>query len=200
MSARRSVVGLTLALAVAVLLVSVSMAAVGAWHRGDGLLSRLLLSGLACLIVVAAHVLPGLVKSWFVWPAWGLCFLVAVYGHAGFFGFAGLGAQQERAKVSIYAQAQEKRRQAVIEALEGIKARPVAVVAGKLAREQVQAKREALELELSEAKKTAALRDELVRLADPVETERMGADPVIEALGAFWVCPCSRGACWSIWA
>ena len=77
------------------------------------------------------------------------------------------------------------RHDAISAALEGIKARPVAVVAGQLSRTVSPERRQVLEVELIEARRAAALRDQLVTVAnqrhDRTVTEGV-TDPVTGAL------------------
>ena len=154
---------LTLALGVAVLLVAVGMAAVSAWGRGFDLVDKALMVALAVAVVAAVHLLPALCKSWAVWPLWLACFVVAVHGHAGFLLQA--GEMVATARHAPQAQALIEQREAIGQALASIKARPVAVVAAQLARDQSPERRQALQVELMESQKAAALRDELVTLA-----------------------------------
>lgn len=85
------------------------------------------------------------------------------------------------------AQALIEQREAIGQALANIKARPVAVVAALLARDQSPERRQALQLELIESQKAAALRDELVTLAQKRADEaRNGGvtDPVTKGISA----------------
>lgn len=160
MKARRT---LTLALTAAVLMVAVGMAAVGAWGRGFDLVDKCLMVALAVAVVAAVHLMPALCRSLAVWPLWLACFVVAVHGHAGFLLQA--GEKVATARHAPHAQALIEQREAIGQALASIKARPVAVVAALLARDQSPERRQALQLELIESQKAAALRDELVTLA-----------------------------------
>jgi hypothetical protein len=154
---------ITLALAFAVLLVAVGMAAVSAWGIGFDLVDKALMIALAVAVVTAVHLLPALCKSRAVWPLWLACFVVAVHGHAGFLLQA--GEKVATARHAPQAQALQDQREAIGQALANIKARPVAVVAAQLARDQGPERRQALQVELMESQKAAALRDELVTLA-----------------------------------
>jgi hypothetical protein len=157
--------GLTLALAVGVLAVAVGMASASALQRAASPVDRTLLLALSCALVASVHLLPSLCRGWWIWPLWGLCFAVAVYGHAGFFSHAGLQAAEARQAASPHTLALRQRQEAVTAALEAIKARPVAVVASQLARTVSPERRQTLELELTEAQRAAALRDQTVNLA-----------------------------------
>lgn len=175
----------TLALATAVLLVAVGMAAVSAWGRGADLVDRSLMVALAVAVVTAVHLLPALCRSRALWPLWLACFVVAVHGHAGFLLQA--GEKVATARHAPQAQALQDQREAIGLALANIKARPVTVVAAQLARDQGPERRRALQVELIESQKAAALRDELVTLAQKQADEvRNGGvtDPVTKGISA----------------
>lgn len=159
--------GVTLALAVGVLGVAMGMAAVSAWSRGTDLLDKCLMVAMACAVVLGVHLLPALVKSLAIWPLWVALFAVAVHGHAGFLMHAGQSVSEAvtHARQAPQLQALDQQQAALQAALNGITARPVAVVAAALARDQTPERRAALQLELIESQKAAALRDELVTLA-----------------------------------
>lgn len=176
---------LTLALAVGVLLVALGMAAVSAWGRGFGLLDKSLMVALAVAVVAGVHLLPALCRSLAIWPLWLACFVVAVHGHAGFLLQA--GERVDTARHAPQAQALIEQREAIGQALANIKARPVAVVAAQLARTRSPNRRQALSIELAQAHKAAALRDELVTLAQKrAEDARHGGvtDPVTKGVAA----------------
>ncbi len=173
----------TIALAAGVLLVALAMASASAWQRAQGV-DRVLLVAMACAVVAAVHLLPALVRSRWVWPLWGLCFLVAVFGHAGFLAFAGQGAAESRHAASAQVQALQAREAAIREALASINARPVSVVAAHLSRAKTPERAQALEAELTEARRAAVLRDELVTvatLAQAAATEGV-TDPVTQGV------------------
>lgn len=174
----------TIALAAGVLLVALAMASASAWQRAQGV-DRVLLVAMACAVVAAVHLLPALVRSRWVWPLWGLCFLVAVFGHAGFLAFVGQGAAESRHASSAQVQALQARESAIREALASINARPVSVVAAHLSRAKTPERAQALEAELTEARRAAVLRDELVTvaatLAQAAATEGV-TDPVIQGV------------------
>ena len=155
---------LNLALAVVVLLVALAMAAVAAWQRADATVDRLLMVALACVTVAAVHLLPALTKRRIVWPLWAGCFVVAIYGHAGFFVFASTKLGEARESRSAQSTATIRHRESIEASLATIKARPLAMVAAQVLRTQDGDKLAALHIELDEAKRIANLRDELVRL------------------------------------
>ncbi len=176
---------LTLALAFGVLLVAVGMAGVSAWHRADGIVDKALMVALAVAVVGAVHMLPALCRSLAVWPLWLACFVVAVHGHAGFLLQA--GEKVAAVRQAPQAQALIEQRETIGLALANIKARPVAVVATLLARDQSPERRQALQLELIESQKAAAMRDELVTLAQKrADDARHGGvtDPVTKGISA----------------
>ncbi|PUE10905.1 hypothetical protein B9Z51_00700 [Limnohabitans sp. T6-5] len=176
---------LTLALAFGVLLVAVGMAGVSAWHRADGMVDKVLMVALACAVVGAVHLLPALCRSLAVWPLWLACFVVAVHGHAGFLLQA--GEKVAAVRQAPQAQALQDKREAIGQALASIAARPVAVVAAQIARVQSPERRQALTVELAESQKAAALRNELVTLAQKrADDARHGGvtDPVTKGISA----------------
>ena len=118
---------------------------------------------LAVAVVAAVHLLPALCRSLAVWLLWLACFVVAVHGHTGLLLQA--GENVATARHAPQAQALIEQREAIRQALASIRARPVAVVAALLARDQSPERRQALQLELIDSQKADALRDELVTLA-----------------------------------
>lgn len=179
----------TLALAVGVLAVAMGMAGVSAWQRAGSPLDRALLVAMTCAIVAAVHLLPALVRGWWAWALWGLCFAAAVFGHAGFLTFSGQGAAESRHAASAQVQALQAREAAIREALASINARPVSVVAAHLSRAKTPERAQALEAELTEARRAAVLRDELVTvaatLAQAAATEGV-TDPVTQGVARFF--------------
>lgn len=177
----------TLALAVGVLGVAMGMAAVSAWGRGADLLDRVLLVALACAVVAGVHLLPALVKSRAVWPLWVALFVVAVHGHAGFLMHAGQSVSEAvtHARQVPQIQALVEQQTALQAALNGITARPVAVVAAQLARDQTPEKRAALQVELIESQRAVTLRDSLVNLSKErvtLASHAPASDPVTQGL------------------
>lgn len=177
---------LTLALAVAMTATACAMAAASAWGRAATQHAQLLLAIVSVAVVAAVHMLPALLRThsrFVVWPVWSLCLAAALWGHAGFFASSNLAAAEAQRAQGAETRALEVRRQAVGQALDGIKARPVATVAAQLARITDPGRRAALEIELTEAKRAAGLRDELVRLAaTSAATAGAAADPVTSSL------------------
>jgi hypothetical protein len=169
---------LTLVLAEMALGSSLLMAGAAAWQRSETPLDRALLLALSCVTVSAVHLLPSLTKSRAMWPLWVGCFVLAVYGHAGFFAFAGIKAGEARASQSVQAQAIKTQQARITDTLGTIKARPLAQVAAQLSRTTAQDRREALAVELSEAKRAAALRDDLLRLEAELGSNATVTDPV----------------------
>lgn len=93
---------------------------------GDTPLDRALLVALSCVTVAAVHLLPALTKRRMMWPLWAGCFVMAVYGHAGFFAFASVKAGEARAgQRSAQATATKTHRAAIEATLGTIKVRPL---------------------------------------------------------------------------
>lgn len=175
---------LTLALALMVLLASLLMASAAAWQRSEAPLDRALLVILSCVTVSAVHLLPSLTKSRAMWPLWFGCFVLAVYGHAGFFAFAAERAGEARASQSVQAKNIKAQQARITDTLDTIKARPLAQVAALLSRTTVQDRREALTIELSEAKRAVTLRDDLLRLEAELISNATVTDPVTAQITA----------------
>lgn len=136
-------------------------------------------------VVAAVHLLPALCRSRAVWPLWLACFVVAVHGHAGFLLQA--GEKVATARHAPQTLALQDQRETIGQVLANIKARPVTVVAAQLARELNPERRQGLQVELIESQKAAALRDELVTLAQKsVDDARHGGvtDPVTKGIAA----------------
>ena len=169
---------LTIVLAVMALGSSLLMAGAAAWQRSETPLDRALLLALSCVTVSAVHLLPSLTKSRAMWPLWGGCFVLAVYGHAGFFAFAGIKAGEARSSQSVQVQTIKAQQVRITQTLDAIKARPLAQVAAQLSRTTTQERREALIVEFNEAKRAAALHDELLRLEVELGSNATVTDPV----------------------
>ena len=175
---------LTAGMAVAVLLVAVGLAAMGAWQRAVTPLDRALLVALSVAVVLAVHTLPALVRHWAVWPLWGVCLVVALYSHATFFALLGEAAAQDRAEHSRQSRATAAEVAQVRETLASIKARPLAQVSALLAASTDEKRIAALSIEQAEARRAAVLRDRLVALS-AIQSESIAlADPVTRSLSA----------------
>lgn len=179
----------TLVLAVGVLAVALGMAAVSARQRAGSPVDRALMVALSCAVVCAVHLLPALRRDRATLGLWGVCFAAAVYGHAVFLANAGQQAAEDRRTGSAHTQSLKARQAAIREALQGIQARPVSVVAANLARSTAPERRQALEEELAEARRAAGLRDELVTVAATLANGAMTegvTDPVTQGLARVW--------------
>lgn len=179
--------GVTLALAVGVLGVALGMAGVSAWHRADTVVDKALMVAMACAVVLGVHLMPALVKSRAVWPLWVALFAVAVHGHAGFLMHAGQSVSEAvtHARQAPQLQALVEQQTALQAALNGITARPVAVVAAQLARDPSPEKRAALQVELIESQRGVTLRDSLVDLSKErvtLASHAPASDPVTAGL------------------
>ncbi len=153
------------ALAAFVTLTAVGMAAVAAWDRGGSAIDRALLVAISVAICLGTHLIPALSKRKLAWLLWAGCLLGTTFGHVVFFTHSSLRAGEVRAMHAVQVVGTEKQIEAAREALAGITARPVAVVATELAATQGRRERSVLRLELAEAQRAAALRDEVVRLS-----------------------------------
>jgi len=165
-------------------LTAVAMSATAAWDRGGTVLDRALLVAMAVTICAGAHLLLALSRRRVTWLLWSACLLGTIYGHLTFFTHAALRAGTVRAQQS--AQVADVARQIDVarEALASIKARPVAIVAVELSRTKSERRRQALEAELTEAKRAARLLDGVVDTTAVVGATRTveRADPVMSRL------------------
>jgi hypothetical protein len=174
---------ITIIVALAVTGLSVALSIASAYTRASTQHDQLLLAALGVVTVVSVHLLPGLIKGrqrLVMWPVWVACFCLVGFGHASWFLNAAEDASTARTAGSAAAIAVVKEREAIGQALGEIKARPVAVVAAQLSRTTSTKRREALALELAEARRAASMRDRLVSLAGNVmpQPETRGNDRV----------------------
>jgi len=103
-----------------------------------------------------------------------------MYSHLTFFSYISLRAGENRLEHSVQVARVEQQITAARDASKLIIARPLATVASELAITKNWRKRNALAVELSEAKRSAALQDEIVRLlaATRVAEVTTATDPV----------------------
>lgn len=168
---------LTLLLATAITLTAMAMASVSAWDRGGTWVDRVLLVALSVVICAGTHLIPALSKRKLAWLLWAGCLLATVYSQLSFLTHASIRAGDDRAQHSVQVQGTEQQINAVRGSLAGIVARPLAVVASELAVTESWQQRNALKLELTEAKRAASLRDELVRLASVTTSAKVMTVP-----------------------
>lgn len=175
---------ITRLLALFVTLTAMAMAAVAAWDRGGNAIDRALLVALSVAICAGTHLIPALSKRNLAWLLWAGCLLGTTYSHLTFFTHASLRAGDVRAQHSAKVVGTGEQIDAAREALAGITARPVAAIAAELVTTQGRRERSALRVELTEAQRAAALRDELVRLTGTATEAEVAAsgDPVTARL------------------
>lgn len=171
-------------LALFVTLTACAMTAVAAWDRGGTIIDRALLVSMCVVIVLAVHLIPALSRRPVAWLVWSVCLLCAVYGHLTFLTHASLRAAEAHAQQSALAIGTERQIQSAREALDEIKARPVATVAAQLAQEGDRRMRAALRAELAEGKRAENLRDDLAQFEAVYTAVRVtgATDPVTERL------------------
>lgn len=177
---------LTHLLAIAITLTAMAMASVASWDRGGTWVDRILLVALSVVICAGTHLIPALSKRKLAWLLWAGCLLGTVYSQLSFLTHASIRAGDERAQHSVQVQGAEQQLEAIREALAGIVARPVAVVANEITVTESWQKRNALKLELTESKRAATLRDDLIRLASTTTSAKAMAapDPVTARIAA----------------
>ncbi len=201
--------------------IALVMSGVAGWYRGSSLLDCMLLISISIAICSGCHLIPSISKSPLAWTLWSFCFIGAMYSHLTFFSYISLRAGENRLEHSVQVARVEQQISAARDASKLIIARPLATVASELATTKNWRKRNALAVELSEAKRSAALQDEIVRLlaatrvaevisaTDPVTagiakvmgtTEQsiailsaLGFSALIEILGAFLWCQSFKG-------
>lgn len=144
---------------------AMGMAAVAALDRGGTWMDRALLVTLSLTICLGTHLIPALSRRRVAWLLWAGCLTGTVYGHTTFFVNSGIRAGHVRAQDAAQVIGAERQLEVVREALADIKARPVATVASELAGTRRWSRRQALEMELAEARRAAQFRDDLVRLS-----------------------------------
>lgn len=159
---------ITILAALAVTALAVAMAWASSMQRASARQDQLLLAALSVVIVAAVHLLPGLLRgrhALVVWPVWLMCLVLAAFGHASWFYLSAESAAEVRQAGSAAARAAAQERADIEQVLRTIKARPLATVAAQLARTTDPDRREALALELAEARRAAGLRDRLIAVS-----------------------------------
>ncbi len=206
---------LTLLLAWLTTAVGVAMAAAAAFERAGATLDRGLITAIAILLALGAHLLPALARRlpW-AWLLWGGCVLATLYGHAHFFTASSQRAGVQRAG----ALAPSHQTQAWQSELAAIQTRPLSTVAADQARletrlsqaqdaltrcerstpsqcraaglnaSNARAKLEANQVELAQARRAAELRTHLTDAAALRDQQRsqLHQDPV-DSLLARWL-------------
>lgn len=173
-------------LAVFVTLTAAGMAAAAAWGRGGTDVERALIVALSVAVVLAVHLLPALNRHWAGWVLWVCCLLAAVFAHLVFFTQASVHAGDIRGQQSARFTGTVQQIEATQAALDGIRARPVAVIAAEVAATDSWRQRRALEIEIQEARRAAALRDAVLRLSAEAVAARVAdsADTTTDRIAA----------------
>lgn len=147
---------------------SASMAVAGAKVLSITPAATFLTAGASLIAVLVVHCGPAMVRSvprLVLWPFWAVGLAVALWAHSSFIVSSTSDAGAARQASSPAAAAAASHRAALEQALAGIKARPTAAVARQLSFSTDPARVEALQVELQEARRADALRDQLVVLA-----------------------------------
>jgi hypothetical protein len=167
------------------------MAATAAWGRGGSDVERALIVALSVAVVLAVHLLPAINRRWAGWVLWSCCLLAAVFAHLVFFTQASVHAGGIRGQQSARFTGTVQQIEAAQAALDGIRARPVAVIAAEVAATDSWRQRRALEIEIQEAYRAAALRDAVLRLSAEAVSARVAdsTDPTTDRIAA------ATGAC-----
>jgi hypothetical protein len=148
---------ITLTFASLVLATSLLMAGSAAWQRSATYFDGALLIAMSCVGVAAVHLLPSLIRSPKIWLLWGVCFVLSLYGHAGFFAFASKKSSEEWGQASKQAELLREEIRVINETLKTIKARPITIVSTDLANAKSESSRNRLQIELDEAKRAAGV-------------------------------------------
>jgi hypothetical protein len=159
---------------------AIVMSAVAALDRGSTAVDKTLLIAISVAICTGSHLIPSISKTKLAWLLWVLCMVGAVYSHITFFSFAKLRANDERSQYSIQRSGVEREIEVTRLALERIEARPVATVASELAVTKGWSRRNALEEELTEARRATMLQAELIKLTSKAtEAEVTGSEDIV---------------------
>lgn len=161
-------------------LTAIGMSAAAALERGGTALDQILMVALSVAACASSHLILAISRSKLSWVLWTFCMMGSVYSHVTFLSYAGLRAGEERAHHSIQRLNIDRQTEAIREALAGISARPVTIVANELSHTKGRRERIALDAELTEAKRAAVLRDQLIKLANNAsETEVTGTTDLV---------------------
>ncbi len=163
---------------------AIAMAVAAAWDRSGTVIDRALMVSLSVGICAGAILIPALSKQKLAFLLSGCCMLGSFYSHITYFTNASIRAGEDRAKNALQVVGSIKQINAVNNALSEINARPVSIVAAELATTHAWRQRSALVAELSEAKRSASLQDELVKLTRQAAEAEITAtiDPVTARL------------------
>lgn len=169
--------------AICVTAIALAISAVSALDHATGLY-QVLMVALYVAICAATHFILATSNRPIAWVLWFFCLLGTVFIHLTFITNANLRAGEDRAKHSVQKTAIERQIEVANEALLSIKARPITVVEELLATSQDWKQRSALRAERAEAKRAAALYDELIRLSATATTAIVVAsrDPVVSSI------------------
>jgi hypothetical protein len=175
---------LTILLGMSVTSITLTMATVAGYEWGGTGIYQPVMVAISVTFCVLTHFILAISRSPLAWIFWMMFFLGSVCIELTFFSSENLHAGEIRAERSINVLGVEEEMEAVRNALNGIKARPVAVVAEELANTDDWKKRRALKAEQVEAKRAAMLSDKLVHLSSTATNARVSAsnDPVIALL------------------
>ena len=175
--------------AVYVLVIAVMFAASAAADLGGGsLMDQTLLVSLAIALCVGTHLIPALTQNKWALGLWGGCLVMTIYGHLNFFTHVSLRANEARTEKSAMVSGSSRQINAAKEALAEIRARPISVVSDILAKTEINAEnraiRRSLRDELVEAKRSAVLHDEILKLEGQITVAAVkgAVDPVTALL------------------
>lgn len=163
---------------------SAAMVVSNAVDHGVTWTDRTLLSLLALVVCLCAHLLPALSKRRAVWLLWCACLVATMYSQLSFFTNVSTVAGEIRAKNSVQVVNSTQQIESVKQALSRITARPVAVVARELSKSTNDKRIVALNAELDEAKRVEMLQDILIAVESNAVTIQSAEsnDPLLSLL------------------
>lgn len=159
---------ITLIAALAVTGLAIAMAFAAADVRSVTPVAAGLTAGAGVFAVLLAHGGPALLRTaprFVLWPCWAVALAASLWAHATFLTATAADAGAARQAASPAAAAAAAQRAAVERSLAVIKARPTATVARQLSFTTDPARQTALQVELQEARRADALREQLIVLA-----------------------------------
>jgi hypothetical protein len=161
---------ITVTLAIFVTATSVTIAASSAMESSGTYFDQMRMLAIFVSISVCTHLILALSKQTLTRLAWAGCLLGTAFVQVSYFTYASQRAGEIRAQHSLKTTGIEQQLEVTKAALAAIQSRPVAIVAADLASSPDRRQRAALRAELTEAKRAAALSDDLVRLSATAAT------------------------------
>lgn len=165
-------------------LTSVAMVASNAVTHGVTWDNKMLLSLLAIVICLCAHLVLALSKRRAAWLLWCACLIATMYSQLSYFTNVSTVAGKIRARNSVEVANSTRQIESIKQALSQVRARPVTVVARDLSKSKNDKRIAALNVELEEARRAEKLQDILIGLESNAVTIQSteSKDPLISLL------------------